>query len=69
MRYYFDIRGDGVPARDHIGRDFDIPSTAIAYAHELAEGLRIQNAFGHNMRVCVVSESGSTVHEERVLVL
>jgi hypothetical protein len=34
VRYYFDIRSDGVAARDHIGRDFDSPSTAIAYARE-----------------------------------
>jgi hypothetical protein len=64
VKYYFDIRGDGPPARDHVGRDFDIPSTAIAYARELADGLRIQKAFGQNMRVCVVSESGLTVYEE-----
>ncbi len=56
MKYYFDIRGDGLPARDHVGRDFDIPSAAIAYARELADGLRTQKALiGQNMRVCVVT--------------
>jgi uncharacterized protein DUF6894 len=65
MKYYFDIRGDGLPALDHVGRDFDFPSTAIAYAKELADGLRIQKALiGKNMRVSVVNESGSTVYEE-----
>jgi hypothetical protein len=65
MKYYFDIRGDGPPARDHVGRDFDVPSTAIACAKELADGLRLQNALiGQNLRVCVVNESGSTVYEE-----
>jgi hypothetical protein len=68
VRYYFDIRSDGVAARDHVGRDFDSSSAAIAYARELAEGLRVQNASGQNTRVCVISETGSTVHEQKLLI-
>jgi hypothetical protein len=50
---------------DHVGRDFDIRSTAIAYARELADGFRIQKTLiGQNMRVRLVGEFGSTIHEE-----
>jgi hypothetical protein len=66
MRFYFDIR-DGVPARDNAGTEFESIQAAIIHAKELAAEFRSQREpKGQNSRICVVSESGSVVHEERL---
>ena len=68
MRYYFDVKGDFVPmARDNVGQDFDFASGAVAHAKTLAEGLRAQGmSIRSTARICVISEVGSSIHEERV---
>jgi hypothetical protein len=67
MRFYFDIR-DGVPARDRTGKEFERISAAIAHAEELAAEFRRQREpKGQHSRICVVSENGTVVHEEKLL--
>ena len=68
MRYFFDIRGNFVPmSRDSVGRDFGHASDAISHAKTLAEGLRAQGmSIRSTARIYVISEIGSSVHEERV---
>jgi hypothetical protein len=66
MRFYFDIR-DGVPVRDRTGQEFERISEAITHAEELAAEFRSQRKpNGQNSRICVVSENGSVVHEEKL---
>jgi hypothetical protein len=66
MLYYFDIR-DGVPTRDRTGKDFECISGAIKYAAELAHHFRSQREpKENNSRICVVSEDGMMVHEEKL---
>jgi hypothetical protein len=66
MRYYFDIR-NGVPIRDRNGSDFESNSAAILHAKKLAADLRAgQEYVTQDMRVCVINEHGSVVHEESV---
>ena len=68
MRYYFDVKGDFVPmARDNVGQDFDFASDAVTHAGTLAEGLRAQGmSIRSTARICVMSEVGSSLHEEHV---
>jgi hypothetical protein len=67
VRYYFDIRGGGVPVRDNKGKDFDLVSGAILHAKSLADDLRAKRTLIRpEMHVCVISESGSTVHKENL---
>lgn len=70
MRYYFDVKGGFVPmARDNVGQDFDFASDAVAHAKTLAEGLRAHGmSIRSTARICVISEVGSSIHEERVFV-
>jgi hypothetical protein len=69
MRYYFDVRGRGVPVRDNKGKDFDLLSGAILHAISLADDLRAKHTLIRpEMCVCVISENGSTVHEEHLYV-
>ena len=66
MRFYFDIR-DGVPARDMTGKEFECIPAAITHAEELAAEFRSQREpKGQNSRICVVSENGAVVHEEKL---
>ena len=54
-------------ARGNVGRDFGLPLDAIAHAKTLAEGLRAHGmSIRSTARICVISEIGSSIHEERV---
>ena len=64
MRFYFDLR-DGVPVRDRVGREFRFRSEAIEFAKEYATSLRAAGK-RRDLRVSVLSEDGSLVHEEPV---
>lgn len=64
MRFYFDVR-DGVPVRDSIGREFKFVSEAIEFSKEYAAALRRPGA-RRDLRVSVLNEHGSLVHEEPV---
>ncbi len=54
--------------RDSIGRDFDFASDAIAHAKTLAEACALKACSSGQARICVISEVGSSIHEERVFV-
>jgi hypothetical protein len=67
MRYYFDIKCDGAPIRDHAGQDFSFFSGAIFHAKILASELRATHRRDENLRICVISENGEEHHEEHIL--
>jgi hypothetical protein len=64
MRFYFDVR-DGVPVRDNVGREFKFVSEAIEFSKEFAAALR-KLGTRRDLRVSVLNEHGSVVHEEPV---
>jgi hypothetical protein len=64
MRFYFDVR-DGIPLRDKIGREFKLVSEAIEFSKTYARTLRGPGK-RRDLRVSVVNEHGSQIHEEPV---
>ncbi len=66
MLFYFDLR-NGVPNRDRTSKEFEFISEAILHAKNLAQEFRNQRQHpGQNSRICVISENGTLVHEERL---
>lgn len=66
MRYYFDVR-DRLPIRDRRGREFDCTWKAIVHAKHLAADIRsMENEVRPELRICVVAEPDSLLHEEPV---
>jgi hypothetical protein len=64
MRFYFDVR-DGVPVRDKVGREFRLVSEAIEFSKTYARTLRGPGN-RRDLRVSVINEHGSQIHEEPV---
>ena len=66
MRFYFDI-SDGLPIRDHVGRDFGLASEAVIYAKYLAADLRcLEPDIRPRLSVRVIGEGLEPIHEEAV---
>lgn len=71
MRFYFDMKREGVPVRDHRGQEFSLISEAIIHAKALAARLRaapdeLKRGLQAGLRICVTNENSEIIHEELV---
>ena len=66
MRFFFNVQ-DKLKIEDEVGREFSLPSEAVAFAKHIAADIRcLETAVRPALAIEVVAESAERIHREPV---